>query len=221
MCKPVQDEASVTKRGNPRKPQGEAGAEMLARMNRSHAEVTAWGISFLNLKPDDAVLDIGCGGGAALARMAETVTAGYLTGIDYSAVSVQAASAYNRDAVAAGRMEICSGSVEALPFADGSFDKIITVESFYFWPSPAENLREVRRVLKPGGIFLIVADIYGRDDLPQKTRDTIAEYGLYNPEPETFRSLLEQAGFDAVQIHLKDGTTWICAEGSVRFGEAG
>lgn len=221
MCKTVQEEASVTKLGNPRRPQGEAGAEMLSRMNRSHAEVTAWGIAFLELKPDDTVLDIGCGGGAALARMAETVTEGHLTGIDYSPVSVQSASAYNKDVIAAGRMDILEGSVEALPFADNSFDKIITVESFYFWPSPAENLRKVRRVLRPGGRFLIVADIYGRDDLPQHTLDTIEEYGLYNPEPETFRQLLTEAGFDSAEIHLKDGTTWICAEGRKRSGETG
>ena len=44
--------------------------------------------------------------------------------------------------------EVLEGSVEALPFADDGFDKIITVESFYFWPDPQENLKEVRRVLK-------------------------------------------------------------------------
>ena len=214
MSEPIRDEASVTVQGNPRKPQGEAGAEMLSRMNRSHAEVTAWGISFLELKPDDLVLDIGCGGGAALAYMAKTVTKGHLTGIDYSPVSVQSASAYNRDLIAENRMEIMEGSVEALPFPDSSFDRIITVESFYFWPSPQENLREVRRILKKGGKFLLIADIYGRDDLPQTALDNIEKYGLYNPDPDTFLQLFRSAGFAEPRIHLKDETTWICVEGN-------
>lgn len=221
MSEPVSRTPSVTELGNPRKPQGEAGVQMLTRMNESHASVTAWGLSFLAAEPHHTVLDIGCGGGAALARIAQTVTEGHLTGLDYSPVSVQTASETNRAAIEAGRMEILEGSVEAMPFADGTFDRIITVESFYFWPDPLENLREVRRVMNETGRFLLIADIYGRDDLPQEALDNIDKYDLYNPAPETFRQLLEDAGFSQVQIHLKDGTTWICAEGrGVRSGEA-
>lgn len=204
---------SVTELGNPRRPQGDAGVLMLNRMNESHAAVTAWGLSFLDAQPQHTVLDIGCGGGAALAKLAETVTEGHLTGLDYSPVSVQTASDTNRAAIEAGRMDIIEGSVSAMPFADGAFDRIITVESSYFWEHPTDDLREVRRVMKETGRFLLIADIYGRDDLPQEARDNIAKYNLYNPTPETFRQLLEDAGFARVQIHLKDGTTWICAEG--------
>ena len=53
-------------------------------------------------------------------------------------------------------MDLVEASVEKLPFADNAFDKIITVESFYFWPDPAENLKEVYRVLKEQGTFLLV-----------------------------------------------------------------
>lgn len=213
MSEPILSAASVTELGNPRKPQGEAGALMLARMNESHAAVTAWGLSFLELSPQHNVLDIGCGGGAALSKLAETVTEGHLTGLDYSPVSVAEAAKTNTAAIAAGRMEIIAGSVSAMPFADASFDRIITVESFYFWPSPPDDLREVRRVLKPDGRFLLIADIYGRDDLPEYDRENIRKYDLFNPTPEELRQLLTDAGFTGVQIHLQEGTTWICAEG--------
>ena len=53
----------VTAEGNPRHPEGEAGAQMLARMNESHAAVTEWALGFFQLQPDDDVLDIGCGAG--------------------------------------------------------------------------------------------------------------------------------------------------------------
>ena len=153
------EQQHITELGNPRKPEGDYGRQMLTRMNDSHAAVTEWGLSFLGLRADHRVLDIGCGGGAALHRMAETVTAGHLTGADYSPVSVETARAFNAAAIAENRMEIIEASVEALPFADCSFDRIITVESFYFWPSPAENLAEVlavdvdERYLDAKGVF--------------------------------------------------------------------
>lgn len=214
MSEPTMSEPTVTELGNPAKPTGEAGAQMLARMNESHAAVTAWGLTFLDLQAHSRVLDIGCGGGACLARMAQTVTAGHLTGVDYSPVSVAQSQAMNADLIAAGRMEIVSGSVAALPFADAAFDRIVTVESFYFWPQPQENLREVRRVLAPGGVFVLIADIYDGDLLTDRERENIAKYNLYNPTPEKFRALLEDAGFSPVSIHLRtDGKSWIAAEG--------
>jgi len=212
----VQKEAPehITELGNPRKPQGEYGRQMLFRMNESHSEVTEWGLGFSEPAPHHSVLDIGCGGGAALARMAGLVTTGHLTGVDYSAVSVQTARELNAEAVSAGRMEILEASVEALPFSDDSFDRIITVESFYFWPSPKENLNEVLRVLKHGGVFLLIADIFECEALTLQERENIEKYQLFNPTPDTFRSLFEAAGFTAVQVHLRDdGKTWICVEG--------
>ena len=71
---------SVTEAGNPRKPQGEAGKMMIERMNESHAEMTAWALDKLNLKPTDKVLDVGCGGGAALKRLSGRIDGGRLYG---------------------------------------------------------------------------------------------------------------------------------------------
>ena len=67
------------------------------------------------------------------------------------------------------------------------------MESFYFWPDPAENLKEVYRVLKEQGTFLLVADIYQKEDLPEQVRENIQRFHLYNPTPEDFRELLENA----------------------------
>lgn len=204
---------AITTAGNPAKPTGEAGEQMLARMNESHAPLTAWGLSHFTWRGDEAVLDIGCGGGANLRRMSAHVTTGHLTGIDYSATSVQTSRQTNAAAIASGKMEIYEGSVEALPFADNTFDKITTVESFYFWPNPQENLKEVRRVLKPGGTFLLIAEIYGHDGLSAEVRENIKRYHLYNPTPETFETIFRNAGFPSVQVHIEKDHRWICIEG--------
>ena len=203
----------VTAEGNPRRPEGDAGRAMLARMNESHAHLVDWGLGHLDLRPRDTVLDIGCGGGNTLARMAERVTEGHLVGIDYAETSVEASRAFNAALVERGRMEILHGSVEALPFADGHFDAAITVESFYFWPSPEESMREVARVVREGGSFLLLAEIYGRDDLPESTRAKVAEYQLTNPTPAEFEHLFRTAGFREVQVHLKEGEYWIAVVG--------
>jgi len=203
----------ITELGNPAKPQGTYGKQMLRDMNEHHASVTEWGLSFLDISDDATVLDIGCGGGATLKRLAECSSKGRIYGIDYSNVSVQESIAFNKELVDAGKMEILSGSVESMPFPDSTFDGITTVESFYFWPDPEQNLKEVRRILKKDGVFLLIADIYGGYDLDEHAKENIRKYNLYNPSPEEFERLFCNAGFSNVTIHLKDETSWICVEG--------
>jgi len=208
-----ENEIDITELGNPAKPQGEYGKQMLQSMNEHHASVTEWGLSFLNIRDDAALLDIGCGGGATLKRLAELSPKGKIYGIDYSEVSVRESTVFNQTLIDAGKMEILSGSVECMPFPDSTFDGITTVESFYFWPEPGQNLREVRRVLKEDGVFLLIADIYGGYDFDAHTQDNIRKYNLYNPSPDEFEQLFRNAGFSIVKVHLKEETSWICVEG--------
>lgn len=213
----TEEERRITREGNPAKPQGEAGAQMLARMNESHAAVTEWGLAQLDIAPDAAVLDIGCGGGATLRRLAARAPQGHITGLDYSPVSVACSAAFNAEAVAAGHMDVQQGSVEELPFPDASFDIITTVESFYFWPQPQDNLREVLRVLKAGGTFLLLADIHEDGTLSAETRDNIERYKLFNPSRAEFQTLFRNAGFRDIRIHTREGEHWIAVLG--RRGE--
>lgn len=205
-------EKSVTEQGNPAKPTGTAGEEMLSRMNVSHYDVTGWAMDFLELSGNETVLDIGCGGGETLNRISHKTT-GCLTGADYSPVSVRMTSKRNEEIISSGRMKVVETSVEKMPFADNAFDRIITVESFYFWKNPPEDLKEVYRVLAVRGIFLIVADIHGGAELSEDEIKNVRKYNLYNPTPEEFEKLLANAGFKDVKIHTKSGTKWICAEG--------
>ncbi len=107
---------------------------------------------------------------------------------------------------------VCASVVD-LPFADASFDVVTTIESFYFWPEPEKSLAEVRRVLARGGRFLLVADIYEKDDLGEEERANIERYGLTVLDPEGYRALFSAAGFASCEVHTKAGTDWICVEG--------
>lgn len=201
----------ITKLGDPSKPKNNEGKLMLERMNNSHYEVTGWALSFWHINEDDNILDIGCGGGMTLFRMAQEIKTGYLTGLDYSKVSVNTSQEVNKENILNGKMTIVEGNVESLPFEENTFDKIITVESFYFWPNPQENLKEVLRVLKEDGTFLLVADIYNKEGLDEKTLNNIKEFKMFNPTKEEYYTLFKNAGFKEISINTKD--TWICILG--------
>ncbi|EWM53663.1 HAD-IIB family hydrolase [Ruminococcus flavefaciens] len=205
---------SVTELGNPRKPHGEAGKEMLNGMSEKHSPVTAWAFSFFDFKEDDRILDIGCGAGEAIRKMSSEVANGKIYGVDYSDLSVKLSTEHNSKDVECGKVSIISASVEMLPFENNSLDKIITIESFYFWPDPQENLKEVYRVLDKGGKFLIVADISGDAELDKDDIEGIKKYDLFNPTLAEFRALLENAGFIDVAVHTIEGKKWVCAEGN-------
>ena len=209
-----ENRASITELGDPRKPHGEAGAEMLAGMNEHHSPVTEWALGFFDFNSRDKILDIGCGGGETIRKMSQFVQNGKIYGVDYSELSVKLSTEHNSKDVESGKVQITEASVEKLTYSDDFFDKIITVESFYFWPDPQENLKEVYRILAKDGKFLIVADINGDAELSEEDIDGIKKYGLFNPTLSQFCDLLENAGFKDIKIHTQIGKKWVCAEGN-------
>ncbi|MGH2371326.1 MAG: class I SAM-dependent methyltransferase, partial [Chloroflexota bacterium] len=92
--------------------------------------------------------------------LAERATAGLVAGVDPSEVMVRQATRWNRAAVRAGRVELRQGATAALPYPDAHFTKACALHSLYFWPSVAEGLREVRRVLAPGGLLALAVRMH-------------------------------------------------------------
>lgn len=103
-------------------------------------------------KPDN-LLDVGCGTGRLLERVAQRLPGIELAGVDASVEMVEVARRKNPDA----RFEIARA--ERLPFAAGVFDAAATTISMHHWTDPPAGLHEVGRVLRPGGT-LVVADFY-------------------------------------------------------------
>ena len=198
---------------DPGKPEGFAGEVMLQRMNNHHASVTEWGQSFINAEKPRHILDIGCGGGAALEKISERYPYAKLYGVDYSATAVEESLKHNIGLLSDGRLQVECASVEKLPFEENSFDIAYTIESFYFWPDPAENLKEVYRVLKNNGALFVIADVHEHDGLDEASQQYIKDSGIYSPRAEVFEQIFKDAGFSEVIIHTKEGTDWICAEG--------
>ena len=191
---------------NTRKPEGFGGKIMVAMMNVGHSAVARWGLQFLELAPDAMVLDCGCGGGANMKRLLKKCPQGIVKGIDYSPVSVEKSKKVNEAAVTKRRCDVLCASVAELPFEPEQFDAVTAFETVYFWPDLPQCFREVYRVLKPGGTFLICNESNGDSDKDEKWTEIIGGMTIY--KDAELKAYLEQAGFHEVQIHKKK--SWLC-----------
>ena len=191
---------------NTRKPVGLGGKVMVSMMNLGHTPVATWGLEFLRLSPDAKVLDCGCGGGSNIKRLLKSCPRGIVKGIDYSPVSVEKARKVNHAAIAEGRCSVLQGSVADMIFADASFDAVTAFETVYFWPALPQCFREIYRVLKPGGTFLICNESNGDTDKDEKWTKIIGGMVIY--KDTELKAHLEQVGFHDVQIRKKK--SWLC-----------
>ena len=192
---------------NTRKPVGFGGKIMVAMMNVGHSAVARWGLQFLELAPDAKVLDCGCGGGANIKRLLKKCPQGIVKGIDYSPVSVEKSKKVNEAAIAEGRCAVLQGSVADMMFADNVFDSVTAFETVYFWPDLPRCFREVYRVLKPDGTFLICNECGG--DIPGDEKWTQRISGMRIYKDTQLKAALEEAGFRDVQIY-KHKRDWLC-----------
>ena len=192
---------------NTRDPKGFGGRLMVTMMNLAHTPVALWGLHFLHLAPDAKVLDCGCGGGANIKRLLKRCPRSIVKGVDYSAVSVEKSRRLNAEAIQRDRCVIWQGSVQRIIFASDWFDAVTAFETVYFWPDLAKCFREVWRVLKPGGTFLICNEVNGDTDKDKKWTEIIDGMTIY--KDTELKAYLEQAGFCDIAVH-KSKTGWLC-----------
>ena len=194
---------------NARKPEGFLGKIMVNGMNGGgHAAMANWALASVTIGRDDQILDIGCGGGANIARLLQRTLRGSVTGIDFSLVSVQKSTKVNAKAIQEGRCRVLEGNVADLPFAEGSFDVVTAFETIYFWPDIEHCFNEVKRVLKPGGQFVIVNESDGSGEMDAKWESMIE--GMHTYTPEEIRHHLTNVGFNDLNITVNEEKRWLC-----------
>jgi len=199
--------------GQCRKPRWWLGRRMARVMNIQHGGVTDWGLGHVALEKRFTILDVGCGGGRTIEKLASAASKGKVYGIDYSPASVAVARATNADSIAAGRVDVQQGSVSKLPFADDTFDVVTAVETHYYWPNLTDDLREIQRVLKPGGKLLIIAETYKgrRHDFVYRPAMMLLRATYLTPDEH--REALTSAGYADVEVSEHQHNGWICALG--------
>lgn len=179
--------------GNPRGIPGQLVGWILAHRG-SNVQRNRWVVNLLDLRPTDRVLEVGFGPGIAVAALAKATPRGHVYGIDHSAVMVAQASRRNRAAVRAGRVSLVHASVDRLPSFDEPLDAMLAVNSAQFWPDPVDRLRDLRRLLRPGGRIALVI----QPRLPGANAETTAHAAREHEE------MLTQAGFVEPRVDILD-----------------
>jgi ubiquinone/menaquinone biosynthesis C-methylase UbiE len=187
--------ALVSQAGRPRGMAGRLEGWLFA-YRPSNRQRNRWVVSLLDVRPTDRVLEVGFGPGIAIAELSRRVgPAGHVYGLDHSEVMLQQATRRNAAAIAAGRVTLTLGTVEALPpVLDGPFDIILAVNSLGFWPQRTKRLEDLRRRLAPGGRIAIVS----QPRCPGATRATSLAAA------REITDLLQTAGFTQTNTETLD-----------------
>jgi ubiquinone/menaquinone biosynthesis C-methylase UbiE len=174
---------------------GNLAGRIMSR-TRSNHERAQWTISLLVIKPTDRILEIGYGPGIAIELASGLAGDGRVVGVDHSEVMLRQATRRNAAAVRERRVELHLGSVAELPRFDEPFDKVFTINSIHFWAEPLERLKELRCVLKPGGMIAVTLQPRSRN----ATGATTVAIG------NELANQLRSAGFLNVTVDVKQTT---------------
>jgi ubiquinone/menaquinone biosynthesis C-methylase UbiE len=174
---------------HPRGLLGQLGGVIMACSTRLRNQ---WTLSLLTIQPSEQILEVGFGPGTLIEEMATKITKGRIVGIDMSPLMLEQASKRNAVAIREGRVSLQYGSALALPFADGTFDKALSANSIHIWSDQLAGIKEMRRVLKPGGELVIVLQpVWARTD------DEVKSIG------EDLVKLLTQVGLRHTRLEFK------------------
>lgn len=163
-------------------------------------------LALLDLRPTDHVLEVGFGHGRTIERAAALVPQGFVAGVDLSNDMVRMATHRNRQLIREHRIELQLGDSARLLYPDCRFDKVGSMHTLYFWSDPEQHLREIYRVLKTGGRFVL--GFGPRDDEHATANFPATIYRFYTSDE--VRNLLERAGFqdiDMIEQSIANRTT--------------
>jgi SAM-dependent methyltransferase len=183
--------------GMPHGPLGWIGARLMASMKGKYYREMA---AELDLQPDDELLDVGCGSAKFLTEHAGHVR--YVAGLDASELQVEMARERLAERIAAGTAEIVLGDVADLPWDDGRFSAITSLDAIKFVPDPEGALAEMHRVLRPGGRAVITMGDDSQARYASAPSGTQSAWGIWCWSDADAQRLVEEAGFTDVTVSV-------------------
>jgi ubiquinone/menaquinone biosynthesis C-methylase UbiE len=172
-------------------------------MDRRNARAHEFALKRLDVQKTDTILEIGFGTGRLVRKMAKQAREGYICGVDPSELMLKTAEKRTKKFCKQGRVELKLGEAAALPWADAQFDKAAALHCFHFWRDPWHDITEVCRVLKPGGLLLLILRAH-RKAGPKWLPNPISRSG--QEIAEAFQ-LLVNSGFSETRIEGKIGSS--------------
>ena len=176
------------------RPRGIVGRVWGPLLDRSTRTANHYAFDALALERDLDVLEVGFGGGRLLSRVL-AATDGRVAGIEVSDVMISRAQRRFGRHVEAGRLRLAQADVAAMPFDDGSFDRVVSVHTIYFWADVAAGLREIARVLRPNGTLVL-----GTATKEFLSRRRASEHGYRLFTEAELQDALARAGFADVTM---------------------
>ena len=157
-------------------PEGEIGKNVAKMMNETNISMTKETIKALHLTDNDEVLELGHGNAGHLSYLLDFAENINYTGLEISETMKTEAENINQKYISQAKFHLYDGN--KIPFEKESFDKIMTVNTIYFWRNPVEFFNEIYRVLKNNGSFVLT---FAKKDF-MKTLPFTADFKLYNYE---------------------------------------
>ena len=165
-------------------------------MEKGHRPIGELAIELMAIPSNARVLDVGCGSGWATRLMAKKAQGGRVVGIDIADEMVAIARETSKPF---SSVEFKVASAEKLPFQDGEFSRAFSMESLYYYADVLVALKEIKRVLEPGGLFVTVLDLYEENQPSHQWIDQL-KVPVHLLSIQEYRSLFERAGF----INVRD-----------------
>jgi arsenite methyltransferase len=163
-------------------------------MEQDHLPIVLPMLALMNMRQDEAILDVGCGTGWLCRLLARGVPRGRVVGLDVSDEMVRRAQAAS---AGISNLTFTLGGTAPIPSEDGSFTRAVSVESAYYWPDPARGIAEMFRVLQPGGSAWVLINYY-RDNLYCHQWGALYAIPAHLLAADEWAKFFRIAGFDSV-----------------------
>lgn len=183
-------------------PSGIFAPLLMKLLNKGNADMNDFTFQQLDLQSEDAVLEIGFGGGYLLEKIIDSQIPSRITGIDPQLDVIKLGNKKFKTAIAKKDLELQQASGESLPYGENTFTKICTVNTLYFWSDPQRVLEECDRVLQPQGKLIIC---YNSPEFLEQTK--LTRHGFTAYQPKDLESLMRNAGLVDVATVTADGGT--------------
>jgi len=172
-------------------------------MEDHHRVITEPVLPLMELQPGQGVLDLGCGAGWATRLLAQRVAPGRAVGVDVSDEMIRRARLAS---AGLANVEFLVGPASKIPVADGTCDRVLSVESFYYYPDQEGALEEIRRVMARGGRLFILINLY-RDNPYSLEWVNELNVPVHVRSEADYVSLLEAHGFAHVEARRVPDTS--------------
>ncbi|MEJ2271074.1 MAG: class I SAM-dependent methyltransferase [Candidatus Bathyarchaeota archaeon] len=189
-------------------PKGPQGKIVAASMNRGHDALTNWGLKNVEIKPQFIILDVGCGGGKTVSKLANLAFQGKVFGIDPSPDMVKYSKQGNNGLINKNKVSIEECSVEKLNFPNDFFDLVTAIETYYFWFNLPKAFKEIKRVLKPKGKLILINEMI-KDGIFEVENAEIISKTHVNLVPLTeIKLILQSIGFIKIETISRKESAW-------------